>query len=190
MIKAWSGWAMTLWTSEARRPQPSSGIGLRVEARTRPDDNELDLIGTATSNNTGHRVATVNEITMGASSLQNSGQTSDVRSHPCGQRLLEIDGITIGVNEGDNSDYNEAEHDADGLRNESGKGSSTIATTVIRPPGITYEEMHLVGWRVKRILDYGRTVYLRSKLGLNVRYVPYCNEELSPENYMIVASNE
>jgi hypothetical protein len=45
-----------------------------------------------------------------------------------------------------------------------------------------------VGFKVKRIIDYGRLIYLRDKLGMNVKAYQYCDPiKESPENILLVA---
>ena len=58
--------------------------------------------------------------------------------------------------------------------------------SVVRPAGITYEKMALAGKKVKRVLDYGRLLWLRDELGLDARMVRYCDTELSPECWLLV----
>jgi tRNA:m4X modification enzyme len=56
-----------------------------------------------------------------------------------------------------------------------------------RPRGLSYEEMSQVGKMVKRILDHGRVLYLRA-MGFTVCQRRYCDKELSPECYLILAT--
>jgi tRNA:m4X modification enzyme len=56
-----------------------------------------------------------------------------------------------------------------------------------RPRGLSYEDMSRVGKMVKRILDHGRVLYLRA-MGFAVCQRRYCDKELSPECYLILAT--
>lgn len=56
-----------------------------------------------------------------------------------------------------------------------------------RPRGLSYEEMSRIGKMVKRILDHGRVLYLRD-MGFVVCQRRYCDKELSPECYLILAT--
>jgi tRNA:m4X modification enzyme len=56
-----------------------------------------------------------------------------------------------------------------------------------RPQGLSYEEMSEVGKMVKRILDHGRVLYLRAQ-GFTVCQRRYCDSELSPECYLLLAT--
>jgi hypothetical protein len=46
-----------------------------------------------------------------------------------------------------------------------------------------------IGTMVKRVLDFGRVVYLREELGMHANLVRYCDPDWSPECMMIVASS-
>lgn len=65
--------------------------------------------------------------------------------------------------------------------------SSTAVPTSHRPQGLSYEEMSEIGKMVKRILDHGRVLYLRS-MGFTVSQRRYCDPDLSPECYLIVGT--
>ncbi len=58
-----------------------------------------------------------------------------------------------------------------------------------RPDCIAKESMPQLGKKVKRVLDYGRVCYLREVLGMEVKYFAYCDEKLSPECMLILASD-
>jgi tRNA:m4X modification enzyme len=59
----------------------------------------------------------------------------------------------------------------------------------VRPTCLSEEEMPIIGKKVKRILDYGRVLYLRNTLNMKVKYVQYCDATLSPECMLILASD-
>lgn len=68
------------------------------------------------------------------------------------------------------------------------RSKSQPHTTSHRPAEVrTRRDMSRVGGMVKRILDQGRVLYLRS-LGLEARQVQYCEPSLSPECFMIIAT--
>lgn len=46
------------------------------------------------------------------------------------------------------------------------------------------------GWMTKRIFDHGRMVYLRDTFHLQSAQVQYCESNLSPENIMLLATND
>ena len=63
----------------------------------------------------------------------------------------------------------------------------TLPQSVARPSGMTREAMAECGFKIKRLLDYGRLRYAREKLGLSTcRVVQYCNHSESPECYLLV----
>lgn len=68
--------------------------------------------------------------------------------------------------------------------------SSTREPAVMRPTGITFNEMKELGWQVKRIIDQGRVEYLNSTYNMQARQLRYCTRELSPECVMIIATQE
>ncbi|RYG62690.1 hypothetical protein EON64_17410, partial [archaeon] len=59
-----------------------------------------------------------------------------------------------------------------------------------KPSWISDEMMPAIGKQIKRVLDYGRVMYMRQQLGMQVKYVQYCDDSLSPESMLIVASDE
>ena len=48
-------------------------------------------------------------------------------------------------------------------------------------------EMAVLGMKIKRILDYGRILYIREELHLEAEVIEYCSTTLSPENYAIIS---
>lgn len=62
-----------------------------------------------------------------------------------------------------------------------------VNNDVFRPSSVCYEDMHVIGKKVKRVLDYGRVLYLQQELHMNAELVQYCSPVLSPECFMIVA---
>lgn len=55
---------------------------------------------------------------------------------------------------------------------------------------LSQKEMRHIGQAVKRILDYGRVYHLRNELNMDAKLVKFCKPNLSPECYMIVASEK
>ena len=62
--------------------------------------------------------------------------------------------------------------------------------TVIRPRGMSNEEMRKVGIQVKRLFDWGRVTYLRDELNMDAKLVRYCDPDCSPECMLIIASSK
>jgi tRNA:m4X modification enzyme len=52
---------------------------------------------------------------------------------------------------------------------------------------LTYEEMVVFGGKIKRILDYGRMLFLERNLNLSSKLEQYCEESFSPECFMLIA---
>ncbi len=67
--------------------------------------------------------------------------------------------------------------------------SATLQVPSDRPNGLTHDEMACVGWKIKRIFDMGRVDFIRQVLQLTAQQMKYCDEALSPENMLIIASN-
>lgn len=62
---------------------------------------------------------------------------------------------------------------------------------VPRPKEVTYENMHIVGKQVKRILDYARIQYIQHELQMSkVSFSQYCVDSFSPECMMILAKDQ
>ena len=59
---------------------------------------------------------------------------------------------------------------------------------VIRPTNITSEQMQVLGWKVKRIIDQGRVEYINTQYRMNAKQVRYCARRLSPECVLLVAT--
>ena len=66
--------------------------------------------------------------------------------------------------------------------------AAVAVTSVVRPAGISADDMKALGWKVKRILDQGRVEFINSQYSMRARQVRYCDRELSPECVMIVAT--
>eukprot|EP01039_Chlorochromonas_danica_P006504 gene6504-7171_t len=66
-------------------------------------------------------------------------------------------------------------------------GSGSGSGGMNRPVSIAEEDMPMIGKKIKRILDYGRVLYLRNVLKMKVKYLRYCDEKLSPECMVILA---
>ena len=60
-------------------------------------------------------------------------------------------------------------------------------TSVIRPIGISYEEMSTIGIQTKRLLDQGRVEYLKASYGFIAHQLQFCSPVLSPECVAIIA---
>lgn len=82
---------------------------------------------------------------------------------------------------GDEEDEDPDNSHSVGVVEEAAAGRSSL-----RPSGFTSGDMAATGREVKRILDQGRVLYLRS-LGLDAYQVQYCPSALSPECFMIIA---
>jgi hypothetical protein len=54
------------------------------------------------------------------------------------------------------------------------------------PHGLNYDQMSLLGKMIKRVIDQGRVEHFR-KLGFQAFQTKYCDAELSPECFMIIA---
>lgn len=59
---------------------------------------------------------------------------------------------------------------------------------VIRPTNITSEQMQILGWKVKRIIDQGRVEYIKKQYRMSAKQVRYCARRLSPECVLLVAT--
>lgn len=75
------------------------------------------------------------------------------------------------------------------MPDEHGNENTDVLTPSVRPKHITHEEMTSVGRMIKRILDQGRTEYLANRFGMKTRQVQYCEDNLTPENTMIIATS-
>ena len=96
------------------------------------------------------------------------------------------DGLAVDTKEGDDDHSNIAEHFENGR--ETSKQEHYKST--LRRPALSYEDMSVVGKMIKRILDQGRVEFLRN-LGLSCAVQRrYCDPELSPECYLILATRE
>jgi hypothetical protein len=80
---------------------------------------------------------------------------------------------------GDKEEEEEEDHGVD----------PSLASSVPRPAGISLKEMSVIGRMVKRIFDQGRVAYLQ-RLGMKAHQRRYCDESLSPECYMIIATQD
>lgn len=66
-----------------------------------------------------------------------------------------------------------------------------LKNDIPRPVGLSQDAMKVYGKKIKRILDYGRVLYLQGEVGFNhVNMVKYCDDKLSPECMLIIASDE
>lgn len=68
--------------------------------------------------------------------------------------------------------------------------TDTIAAASLRPTGITREEMALLGWKTKRILDQGRVEHINKHYNMIAKQIKYCDRSLSPECVMIIATQK
>jgi tRNA:m4X modification enzyme len=64
-----------------------------------------------------------------------------------------------------------------------------IENSRVPRPALSYADMSAVGKMVKRVLDEGRVQYL-NRLGLRAVQRRYCDPELSPECYLILATRK
>ena len=55
-------------------------------------------------------------------------------------------------------------------------------------PSLSKAEMSVVGMKIKRILDYGRMLFIHKELHLDAEVIEYCSATLSPENYAIITT--
>ena len=54
--------------------------------------------------------------------------------------------------------------------------------------GLEDEKKQEIGSKAKQIIDFGRLWYTKEKLGLENRfYIDYCDKEITPEHYLILA---
>jgi len=167
VMKIWSGWAHTLRTKFSRRKQ-----GPAYEGATAPEGAE----GTAPA-------------------VDGDGDDDGKRrKNPFGEggarKLKETKtdppGAEAGGGAGGDVDEDAEDDDDDDNGEEGGGHNVPLPGSVVRPAGITYEKMALAGKKVKRVLDYGRLLWLRDELGLDARMVRYCDTELSPECWLLV----
>jgi tRNA:m4X modification enzyme len=56
-----------------------------------------------------------------------------------------------------------------------------------RPAELSKERMAEIGHKVKRLLDYGRLLFMRRELGIAAEMMCYCEQELSPENFALIS---
>ena len=89
---------------------------------------------------------------------------------------VETDQIDI-ENEDDDDDKDEKEEHS----------APKESSSVMRPTSISYTDMAITGKMIKRILDQGRVEYCRS-FNLSSKQIKYCDDILSPECVMIVAT--
>lgn len=109
-----------------------------------------------------------------------------------GQATELVEGVTAEANAAADAGA-DAANDTTTQNSTSGNHRSVLRTApvpVIRPSGITPEEMRSLGWKVKRILDEGRVQFIRSGYNMTARQVRYCARALSPECVMIVAQQQ
>ncbi len=83
--------------------------------------------------------------------------------------------------------------DAGEVRNESentteNQHAAPRDVQVIRPTNITSEQMQILGWKVKRIIDQGRVEYINKYYKMTAKQVRYCERRLSPECVLLVAT--
>lgn len=70
-------------------------------------------------------------------------------------------------------------------------GKVDVSKAAKRPKSLSHDQISVVGRRIKRIIDYGRLVFIRQELGMNnAGLVQYCMEELSPECMLLIATDE
>jgi tRNA:m4X modification enzyme len=55
---------------------------------------------------------------------------------------------------------------------------------------LDYQEMLEIGRKIKRILDFGRLLYLAQNLKLSPKLLQYCDEKYSPECYLLLATEQ
>jgi hypothetical protein len=96
---------------------------------------------------------------------------------------------------GDEDDKNEDEDEhapADSRSGPTKHTKSSQLSTIPRPTVAESPEgpevMARIGFMIKRILDMGRVMNLRTQLGMDAHQVRFCSPSLTPECYVIVAS--
>jgi len=62
--------------------------------------------------------------------------------------------------------------------------------SIPRPQNLSYEEMAQIGWKIKRIFDFGRVEYMKNTYCFNAKQLQYCTTDLSPENVLLVATRK
>ena len=62
---------------------------------------------------------------------------------------------------------------------------------VVRPSGLSRQDMAACGARIKRIFDYGRMLFARKNLGMTgCKIVQYCNPLESPECFLLLGKTD
>lgn len=78
--------------------------------------------------------------------------------------------------------------DADG--DDHNQSTHTTGREVPRPKNLDYANLAKIGRQIKRMLDYGRLLFLRETLRVSsARMVQYCDEKLSPECILLLATS-
>lgn len=80
-----------------------------------------------------------------------------------------------------------ADADAD---NEHNQSTHTTGREVPRPKNLDYANLAKIGRQIKRMLDYGRLLFLRDTLRVSqAKMLQYCDEKLSPECILLLANS-
>ena len=88
----------------------------------------------------------------------------------------------LSVCEGNEDASEEHDSSAQDLHDSSPPPQVSSATTPL-----SKAEMAVLGMKIKRILDYGRILFIQNKLHLDAEVIEYCSTTLSPENYAIIS---
>ena len=93
------------------------------------------------------------------------------------------------TNDNDNGDDNNNNNDINEEDEDDIDNSHSVPKMnerVPKPTGLNPIELSVIGKQIKRLFDYGRVCYLR-KIGFDAFVVRYCESDLSPECYAIMA---
>lgn len=61
---------------------------------------------------------------------------------------------------------------------------------VPRPKNLNHQQLATMGRQIKRIIDYGRLLFMQNSLGVSSsRLIKYCDERLSPECMLLLANS-
>jgi hypothetical protein len=55
---------------------------------------------------------------------------------------------------------------------------------------LSYQQMSDIGKKIKRVIDYGRLLYLQQYMNLHVVIKQYCDKQYTPEAFMIIATEK
>lgn len=87
----------------------------------------------------------------------------------------------------DSEDASE-DHDAVSLQYLHDDSSPPLQVSSAIP--LSKAEMAVLGMKIKRILDYGRILFIHKELHLEAEVIEYCSATLSPENYAIISKSK